>query len=379
MNAGDIAYCFLIACCIFSVFILWGLFLNNKFNKKKIMEKLPKKWYIAVTKESLDSVNKFRVSTGKSSLFVGEYPYVDFLGWRWDWGAVDGFKEITLDQFKRLVLKEDVESKEPSMEELLEEAKKRYPTGCTAMCVNGNHSTPFVVNQQYFKVMKKGITHGIWGIYQGNVGTGVWINLKGKWAEIVSLPESKDGVPEYVEALNTCSAFTKGKIYKTKGYHPQWKTDYAIVRDDNGSTTNGWRKDNWKPSTKEAYDAQFKTINDPIEKWKEEVRAKKFTNINELIDYIKLSDTTPLDIYDLLPGLNSHDKAKNLRNLLYIEEKSIQNEDFIMSEVKYITLEEINNFYPRSKEKYKEELISFTPIMKKKEVKKQKQLIIINQ
>ena len=216
--------------------------------------------------------------------------------------------------------------KEPSMEELLKEAKRRYPTGCTAMCVNGNLSTPFIVDQQYFKVMTKDESHGTygtWGIYQSNVGSGVWINLRGKWAEIVSLPKSKDEVPEYVEALNNApGAFTKGKIYKTKGLHPDYKTHYAIVEDDKGSTANGWDKDKFKPSTKEAYDAQFKTTEDPVEKWKEEVRAKKFTSVEQLAHCIKFSTTTPLEIFDKLTGTGHAAKAENLRDLLYIEDKA---------------------------------------------------------
>lgn len=62
-------------------------------------------------------------------------------------------------------------------------------------------------------------------------------------------------ISEYVECLKDYSgAFTKGKVYKVKAVS-NFK-DYMVELDDSGSKTNGWNVDNFKPSTKEAFDAQ---------------------------------------------------------------------------------------------------------------------------
>lgn len=62
-------------------------------------------------------------------------------------------------------------------------------------------------------------------------------------------------IPEYVEALESSGiCYKKGKIYKVKSIQG---SSILTELDEKGSTTNGWHKDNFKPSTKEAYDAQF--------------------------------------------------------------------------------------------------------------------------
>ena len=72
-------------------------------------------------------------------------------------------------------------------EELLAEAKRRYPIGTKFRCVNGNCHGKAVADDiwevsNYGKASMK--THGI---HSGNG----WILLHGKWAEIVELPEPK--------------------------------------------------------------------------------------------------------------------------------------------------------------------------------------------
>jgi len=68
----------------------------------------------------------------------------------------------------------------------------------------------------------------------------------------------------YVECLEDCEPgiqFTKGKIYKVK---EETKTRYNFESDDKGSNRNGWDKNKFKLSTKEAYDRQ----NTPAPKFK---------------------------------------------------------------------------------------------------------------
>lgn len=78
-----------------------------------------------------------------------------------------------------------------------------------------------------------------------------------------SIDTSKEVIPEYVECIcNESSEFTVGKIYKTNNTSATgW---YRFDKDDDGEQ-NGWDARNFKPSTKEAFNAQNKPK--PIEKW----------------------------------------------------------------------------------------------------------------
>jgi len=63
-------------------------------------------------------------------------------------------------------------------------------------------------------------------------------------------------IPEYVECVVNCSGqYTKGKIYKNN-LDQSSITHYCHYVCDNGNS-NGWDSSKFKPSTKEAYDAQF--------------------------------------------------------------------------------------------------------------------------
>lgn len=69
--------------------------------------------------------------------------------------------------------------------------------------------------------------------------------------------EDKEVIPEYVECISNFNHFTKGKIYNW----PEPKNDDGFIRTDLTSIKR-WEL-RFKPSTKEAFDAQ----NKPIEKW----------------------------------------------------------------------------------------------------------------
>jgi len=78
----------------------------------------------------------------------------------------------------------------------------------------------------------------------------------------------KNSIPEYVECLDYVDGqFTKGKIYLINKDRDNSYTVYFVTLDDSGSTTNGWGKSKFKPSTKEAYDLQNKSDNAPISTW----------------------------------------------------------------------------------------------------------------
>lgn len=91
-----------------------------------------------------------------------------------------------------------------SEEELLEEAKRRYPVGCIFKCLVTGYD--YVIKEDVeFKYEVKGIYSYIDNSlyhkhYENN-----------QWSEVVSLPESKveESVPEYVECFySETAAFT---------------------------------------------------------------------------------------------------------------------------------------------------------------------------
>ena len=172
----------------------------------------------------------------------------------------DDYTEITFDQFKKYVLKEDIKKdwSKATEDELIEEAKRRYPVGCKIKPIVGNSKTLTIVEDNftiYYTNYKVGIAvstdHGDGTI----VKNGCSIFIGNQWAEIISLPEAKEVIPEYVECIENSYGLTKGSIYKIdeKGFilggigDTYYSTDYV------------------KPSTKEAFDMQNKPKS--IEKW----------------------------------------------------------------------------------------------------------------
>jgi hypothetical protein len=74
--------------------------------------------------------------------------------------------------------------------------------------------------------------------------------------------KSQNTIPEYVECLKDSSnEFTKGRIYKVRRDHANY---YEVEMDDKGSTTNGWTKLYFKPSTKEEYEKQNQNMEEKI-------------------------------------------------------------------------------------------------------------------
>ena len=94
-----------------------------------------------------------------------------------------------------------------------------------------------------------------------------WLETCIKANEFVSYEEAmKTFIPEYVEAIQQSDGYTIGKIYKNLS--DSTKEWYRNIDDKNRE--NGWSYLNFKPSTKEAYDAQF-VVKEPEfvlpEKW----------------------------------------------------------------------------------------------------------------
>jgi len=93
--------------------------------------------------------------------------------------------------------KKEPERKEPSMEELLEEARVKYPVGCTVMLLKGHDGATkeYTINYNTFNGCKE-YTHPKQVIsFSGCAG---YFYYEGKWAEIISLPDKieEDWIPK---------------------------------------------------------------------------------------------------------------------------------------------------------------------------------------
>ena len=130
----------------------------------------------------------------------------------------------------------------------------------------------------------------------------------------------KTFIPEYVECTATSTnAFTKNKIYKIENFNNN--QNFNIIDNDNDLRDvimNGglW---SFKPSTKEAYDAQF-VVKEPAENkteleiWLENTKSLNLS-LDVLTDYIENPLTCDFDnIFKKLEGYMSKDKANILFN-----------------------------------------------------------------
>lgn len=81
-----------------------------------------------------------------------------------------------------------------------------------------------------------------------------WLNTCIQQDKFITFEEAmKSFIPEYVECLKDYfTQFSKGSIYKVI---KSLGNNYNMIDDE--KSMNGWAKSNFKPSTKEAYDAQF--------------------------------------------------------------------------------------------------------------------------
>ena len=133
------------------------------------------------------------------------------------------------------------------MKAIQEECKRRFPIGCTYQCVGDKVAR--LLKEDYS-------TYDIYGdkhIYAHEGGGCLYKD--GKYATLVSLPEEKKpSIPEYVECISKdFSAIHLGTIYKLES---RSSSDSYYLKDVNMGSYSSYH---FKPSTKEAYDAQFTT------------------------------------------------------------------------------------------------------------------------
>lgn len=216
----------------------------TNINSKPKLTSLPIRWFIRPTEESNEILEKWRgggyaCSMDRIVLTSNKY-----------WENIDSlnmstYTEITFEQFKKWVLKED-----NSMEDLLEEAKKRYPIGTTIKCLVLNRPVIIISHNSNMKSEND-------NIYFKVNGNHTLVHRKGKWSEIVT--ESKQEYPEYVELLENWSSDDEfiGEIFEMSTLNNLSKFTHAPSKIDFRNKMSNWiKEDYFKPSTKEAYDRQ---------------------------------------------------------------------------------------------------------------------------
>ena len=148
---------------------------------------LPEKWQIKVTSENIDMVSDWRTAGWLSAkgYCVNKVKGCDHVGY-WFPEKQENYTEITSEQFKKYVLKQENGEKDwtkATVEERLAEAKRRYPEGtkfktATESSENIYTSDGNAISWTYIYPDAIG----------NNPGQGLFY-ANGKWAEIVPEPE----------------------------------------------------------------------------------------------------------------------------------------------------------------------------------------------
>jgi hypothetical protein len=228
----------------------------NDYVLKETAFVLPFKWCVKVDRHCQpEEVYKWRKMSWVDAGYI-------CYGKSWDHRVHSNHTEITFEQFKQHVLKESpvVESpKEIDMKDIQEEAKKRFPIGCKFIPVGDTQTYTLIEDRFTYSINDKQIwAHDAHGTLYNN----------GKWATLVSSPESKEeSIPEYIECTaskDTEPYFIKGNIYKVVKASPISSAELKcnILKDYEEHNilytrlvdTDGTKL--FKPSTKEAYEAQ---------------------------------------------------------------------------------------------------------------------------
>lgn len=132
-------------------------------------------------------------------------------------------------------------SKEIDMQAIQEEAKRRFPIGCKFIPADSDKTHTLIEDECTYEI------HGKY-IWAHNGYRHLYEN--GKWATLVSLPEiqKEESIPEYVECVSPLLNATVGKIYKV--------INHNVCESDSKEDYYHWKTSQFKPSTKEAYEAQ---------------------------------------------------------------------------------------------------------------------------
>jgi hypothetical protein len=230
---------------------------------KSELTSLPESWNItATTKEELEVIGKYFNQVNKQTFYhTGNVP-IKFSGPKWGYGIIDGSVPITFEQFKKWVLKIEPMKKE------------EFKQGDWVTCIgDSNKTSKNNLSAGWLKGFTFKVTSVSSGIlWGGHQGCGVYIEeghvRKATLEEVAALEGNL--IPEYVECTSvqwgsgifpevdyhrdlncyTVNTALIGKIFKVL----RKKDHYRLIQDSKGKYACFV---DWKPSTKEAYDAQF--------------------------------------------------------------------------------------------------------------------------
>lgn len=182
-------------------------------------------------------------------------------------GTSHNFKETTVQEILGYnpFIKETTTVKDwnkATEEELLEEAKRRYPIGCKVKLIRHNTGGDFKNEVMFTKYKFFGNSK----VKQLYVDGNLLLFDNGIWAEIESLPEveTKKVIPEYIKCIKPQSVyFIPGNVYKVLDteYIDSCKIISNIKCSHYEENTLLWVSladaSYFKPSTKEAFEAQI--------------------------------------------------------------------------------------------------------------------------
>lgn len=248
----------------------------DKFSVKKDLMKeltsLPEKWAIQITKDNLETLHKWRNTLPQAAghyvqdHMIGKYLLNKYQQWTayYVTELLSEYTEITFDQFKKWVLKESDTLK---IGDLVK--GEIYCNICDYdfLFIYSHIDGEKIIGNNYM-TSKNARSYYKTGFFNGIIAAKYrkatdeekqWLQACIKAGKFVSLEDSKKpDVPEYVECIKNpeWADVNVGSIWKTDtaGYP---KGTYRIVwPNGSGQTTQG-KEHCFKPSTKEAYDAQF--------------------------------------------------------------------------------------------------------------------------
>ena len=175
------------------------------------MNKLPEKWYIKVTNENKDILNKYKLSKEKSEILYYDYVCYEGFGWLNLATGLENYTRITTEQFKKFILKENMEQKE---------VKIQIPEGYE---IDESRST---FTNIVFKLKEKKLPKS-WGEL-GKV-KGFYISSNSESRPIISLTvkENRNIWPtkEYAEASIALAQLLQLRQVYNDGWEPDWEND----------------------------------------------------------------------------------------------------------------------------------------------------------
>lgn len=248
---------------------------------------LPEKWYIKLTPDNHPIVYPFYDKQTGSECY--DYYKIGYMTSHNFSGEVitgsgnsrktsyhqdkipDGYTEITFDQFKKWVLKESETSVTKQTNNLLEEAKRRYPVGTKFRVVHEPNVICTVENHETYPYLTDTLINLY--IIEKYDSPGATVYKDGKWAKIIEMPNS---VPEYVEVFDNGKSYTthsaakeigvvnydvgncatNGEVYKVVKEELKYTNEPAYVLQSYSGKGYIVGKKGCRVSTREAYEAQ---------------------------------------------------------------------------------------------------------------------------